>query len=161
MSSLVARALLVLFVGVGSACAVEEIVLVASGAVEPAADAGPDSGGRGRTCRPSDECAAGENCGVTRCNDDERRCGGPSDPPCPSGAFCARLSLGILASRGCETEMEGTCLTLSSDDCESNLGPDRWMACAGLSAGSCTDLCTAIRSGMPHVLLLGNGECAP
>jgi hypothetical protein len=160
VSSIFARSLLVICVGVAPGCAVEEIVLVASDAVEPGADAGADAGGPGRACRRSDECAADEDCDATGCSDGQRRCGAPTDPPCPSGAFCARLSLGILASR-CESDMEGTCLMLSSNDCESELGPDRWVACAGASAGSCTDLCTAIRSEMPHVLVLGDMECAP
>lgn len=77
----------------------------------------------------------------------------PSGPPCPTGTFCARLSLPSPPAPGpqppgCAGDVPGTCWALPVE-CPPNAGPIGWIECG--PAPGCVSMCKAIRSEIPHV----------
>ncbi len=93
------------------------------------------------------------------CLVDAQRCGAGAAAPCPAGAFCAKLftstaGAGIF-SLGGFSELPGSCWVVPPD-CGPELGGDRWVS----SAEDCTDLCSAVRSEVPHAKR-GVRACGP
>ncbi len=93
------------------------------------------------------------------CQRDAELCGRVDDDTCPNGAFCAKLfplaATGIFSLGAARlSELPGSCWWVPRD-CGPELGADRVLS----SAGGCTDLCTAVRSEVPH--LVGVRACTP
>jgi hypothetical protein len=75
--------------------------------------------------------------------------------PCPAQASCARLETGF--SGPCDPNSPGVCWVLP-ETCPEDAGTPQWNRCTGgAGAPSCTDQCTAIRSGAPYEP--SNGSC--
>ena len=73
-------------------------------------------------------------------------CGGLAMPQCPSNAVCNRLVPG--AGNGCSLTSVGACWALPGV-CPADSGVPPLQSC-GPGPATCTDACTAIRSGMPY-----------
>jgi hypothetical protein len=77
-------------------------------------------------------------------------CGGHGDVPCPEGSRCAQL-LG-LRDRDCPPhDAPGTCWVVPFNCPPPTALDDPWVEC-GLPGGRCVDVCSAIKSGIPHRL---------
>ena len=76
-------------------------------------------------------------------------CGGHGNVPCADGALCAKL-LG-LHDHDCPPDEPGTCWVVPFNCPPPTTRDDPWIEC-GPPGARCVDMCTAIKTGIPHHL---------
>jgi hypothetical protein len=76
-------------------------------------------------------------------------CGAAGDTPCPDGGYCARLFPFALRDGACLQDLPGSCWVIPFA-CGREVGALRWRSCMGGSFEPCADICSAIRSEVPH-----------